>query len=421
MNKIKTSVVVSALLFATGSFASSTELAKAFTNTGHVKGAVKAWYFDRDLGEQDGSIGSLGLELGYVTPNYHGWEAGLGAQMAVKAFSSGDKIFNEDMKMDGIALSEAYLGFIQGTRGMRLGRQYIHSPLLYTSQDEIVNEAVQGGLWVWNGTFMGAKTEFGAGWFNDFQTAGNRKGKIGKFDGKISLAGADVHEFKNLSTVYLGTQLTENLHVSTQYARADKVLFEGQIAQNCSSICDKEPDRKENISVFHAEGKYKLRHDGYSVGIDAMYRNSDGAKGYEGSYYSARVGVVDFGGLNASLAYAQTDKNDDLIAGFGGGADKVYTATMIHGGEHVIGKDTTSYLVDLGYDFGKSGFSGVSGRFQYGFGEREGLDFYGYEAELAYRKSNIETALQFANLEKDLSSGGKDKSRDIRFKATYRF
>ena len=102
---------------ASSSFAADT-LADAFKN-GKVTGELRAWYFDRDTGDQNtntlakgnADLFSTGIMLSYVTDSLYGLSLGTTFQGNYAPFADKDakNLYGTDMYGSGAVLSEAYV------------------------------------------------------------------------------------------------------------------------------------------------------------------------------------------------------------------------------------------------------------------------------------------------------------------------
>ena len=98
-------------------------------------------------------IGGLGAELRFLTGSYYGFKLGLTAQGLVNfaPSKSAKEYFAYDWNSEGVALSEAYLGYDNEYIDLKIGRQYYNSkytglvpPLVATNTDVGYKEAFEG-------------------------------------------------------------------------------------------------------------------------------------------------------------------------------------------------------------------------------------------------------------------------------------
>jgi hypothetical protein len=399
---IKTSIVAS-LLFATSVNAQNIneELLNALEhNVGNIAGSIKLHYHDVESNNIDGNVGSVGSKINYVSPSYENWKASIGGQFAHELWGqNSNSISNGINKSDGFVLSNLYLQFAQDNYGVKIGRQYLHSPLITTSNNQgVIDEAIQGILW--GGEYN--HFHYGFGWFNNFQTVSDKNGNVGHFDRKINLAGIGKHHFENIYTLYIANEICDKLTTQLQYVYTTDVSF---------------LNTKDNISILHISAQYDFKFYDQEFKSKVMWRNSGGLESYDGNYIGGSIGMYGFNGLDVSFAYGQTN-NKDLIAGLGKeGADKVLTSMMLSGGEHLLEKDTRSFLLDVGYDFGKSGYKGLSTKIQYGFGKQNTEDFHGIEGKIVYYgKNNLISTLSLGKVNRS-----QIKEKNIHIQIAYTF
>lgn len=125
------------------SFAADT-LANAFKE-GKVNGTLKSMYRDADISGQDSSGFALGGELGYVTGNVNGFGAGVTFQtshtMGLKDNNSAE--VDGSVAISETMLSEAYLSYTFDKTVVKVGRQYIDTPLVSSSSSRMLNGMFQ--------------------------------------------------------------------------------------------------------------------------------------------------------------------------------------------------------------------------------------------------------------------------------------
>ncbi|WP_041956634.1 OprD family outer membrane porin [Sulfurospirillum arsenophilum] len=367
---------------ASSSFAASDTLADAFKN-GKVKGELKAWYFDKDTNEAQGTtktidgktfaydgkedIADFAIELGYVTDSLNGFRLGATFQGAATPFASDEAkiLYNDSQYAPGAVLSEAYLGYAIGKTDVKVGRQYIATPLVNGSGSRIYKEAFEGAVLV--NTDI-PQTTVAAGYVGKFQ---GRTGTISNFgtqdDGAPTFkkaavftgAGSTALAFDGAYTGLVINKSITNLALTGQYAVVNDVVSGTSIA---------------NVSVYYAEANYVLPVAGFKLGFDVNARGSrTGAQldvaQLEGDYYAGRISISELAGFGASFAAGITSDDQGVIAGMGNGPTS-YTSTMIRGTSKVMTADTDSYLFAATYDFGKIGVTGLSAIAQYGWTEQ---------------------------------------------------
>ncbi len=138
-------------------FAADT-LADAFKN-GKASGILKAWYFDRDTsvanktvyavadaGKGNASILNTGLVLGYVTDSFYGFKLGATMQSNFAPFATDDakNLYSKDEYGSGAVLSEAYLAYTMKNTNVKVGRQFISTPLIAGSGTRMARESFEG-------------------------------------------------------------------------------------------------------------------------------------------------------------------------------------------------------------------------------------------------------------------------------------
>ena len=402
---------------ATSSFAADT-LADAFAK-GKVSGELKAWYFDRDTeGGFEGDIINTGLTLGYVTDTLYGFYMGATFQSSFAPWidDDGRDTFAGDEWASGAVLSEAYLGYKMKNTNVKIGRQFISTPLVNGSGSRFIKESFQGATIV--NTDL-PNTTLIAGYVNKFQgrtssVAGNPRGDAPDFEKGAVFAGVGHAYFDDVYTAAIINKSIKGLTLTGQYA------FVGDVAD------------AENVHVYHVEANYVVPVSSFKLGLDAVYRASDtdltiSGVGYEGSYFGGRISIIDLGGFGASFAMAKSDKHDNLVAGMGNGADNLYTGTVIRGGTMTYAYDTESYLFEASYDFSKVGVQGLKLLGQYAYAEQDrspnDVEYTTYHIGASYDVAalkGLSLGIQYETQEKEVGNNDTDTD-EVRFRANYKF
>ena len=460
-------IVVAGL--ASSSFAASDTLADAFKN-GKVSGELKAWYFDKTVENatfapankaQDRShnanIANFGVTLGYVTDSLYGFRLGTTFQGSSTPFANDEAKgyagthsspaansanFSTTNAASGATLSEAYLGYALGKTDVKIGRQFISTPLVNGSGSRFFKESFEGALIV--NTDLPQTTLIG-GYVNKFQgrtsaiddatDLGNNPQfhKSAVFAGlKNTGIGTDYTEFDGAYTLGVINKSITNLALTAQYA----------IVKDVADIAD--------VDVYYTEANYVLPVAGFKLGFDANFRGSKtdsalDALNADGKMYAGRISIKELAGFGASFAAATTSTNDHVILGLGNGPT-TYTATMIAGAATpTAGANTDSYLVELTYDFSKIGVTGLTAVAQYAWTSqgdipqstmagvqtvKNGTDRTTYAAGVTYAVpalKGLTTSLQYETQEAEFKGANEatthktNDTDELWFKANYKF
>ena len=412
------------------SFAADT-LADAFKN-GKVGGELRAWYFDRDNGTTaHESIINGGISLNYVTDSFYGFRLGATVQSNYTPFADDAEknLYKGDMYGNGAIFSEAYLGYAIGKTDIKIGRQYITSPLVSGSGSRMIKESFEGAV-ITNTDLP--QTTLVAGYVDKFEgrtstLASSEVGSVGKFTNTFALStgkGAAISK-ATIDGAYTAAVINKSINGLTltgQYVFANDVATVG------------------DVSLYHAEANYVLPMNGFKLGFDAMYRASstdsalDSLK-LQGSYAGARISVSELAGFGVSFAASKSDKSDDLIAGLGNGPDSTYTGTILTS-SHSYARNMDSYTGKISYDFAKLGVNGLTAFVIYAdnkqgetsTGNKTTGDWKDTGFEVAYAFSGalkgFTAALQYEQQDNDkLKNGVKSSvtSDEYRFRANYKF
>ena len=443
-------IVVAGL--ASSSFAASETLADAFKN-GKVNGELRAWYFDRDTGDQNtntlakgnADLFSTGVMLGYVTDSLYGLSLGLTVQSSYAPFADKDakNLYATDMYGSGAVLSEAYIVYTLKNTTAKVGRQFIASPLVNSSGSRMIKEAFQAAVLI--NTDL-PNTTLVAGYSDKFQ------GRTSDYDKSVAGADSDISSFKKEAVFYgAGTSTARGATRSSNVFGFDGAYTAAAINSSITNLTltgqylfvnDVKGTSGGDAQVFYAEGNYVVPLSNAKVLLDATYRGSRTSNDtfdslhLEGDMYQGRVGVTGLSGFNASFAYSTVSSDQSVLLGAGNGPT-TYTAPLIKGAEATSGANTDAYKVEVGYDFAKVGVTGLKVLGQYvkinqdTAGGSSGVVFNGasvdtestyLEAQIAYDLPSVKgltLSLQYEDGKKETTS--TVNSSDMRFRANYKF
>jgi hypothetical protein len=416
-------IVVAGL--ATSTFAADT-LADAFKN-GKVKGEIKAYYFDKDSGTKTADIFTTGLTLGYVTDAYNGLTFGATFQSNYAPFADSDAktMFAGDEYGSGAVLSEAYLAYGIGKTTVKVGRQFISSPLVSGSGSRMIKESFEGALVV--NTDLPATTLI-AGYVNKFQgrtssVSGNGAGDAPSFEKTAVFYGAGTFSFDGAYTVAAINKSIPNLTIVGQYALVQDVA--GTVAGD--------------TDVYVGALGYVIPMSNFKIGLDGAYQASstDADIGLDGDMLGLQVSLIDLSGFGAKVAYTSVSNNDDLVLGMGNGAGGAvaFTAPLISGAGKVATGSTDAYKIELSYDFSKVGVAGLTALGQYVSVAADksttvlapraaDTDLTYWAAEVAYTVpavKGLSISLQYEDATKEVTGKADVDSSDLRFRANYKF
>jgi len=308
MKKItKLSLAASLLL---SSAACADTLAEAFANS-KVKGEIKAQYFDKQSpadGQNDNII-VMGGNLNLVTGSFYGLSVGVTFQVSHTADVSfeGANDYANTMDASGSVMSESYLAYTLSNTTLKVGRQYISTPLVAGSGSRMIKESFEG-ITLTNTDLP--DTTLVAGYVSKFQGRTDGNGEPGEFNKYEDGA----------YTLYAKNNSVKNLTLQAQY-----LDVKGQAANT-----DKD--------VLYIDGVYDAGVAKVSLQmIDSTNGNVDGR--LFGAKVSGNIAMVNLTGL-----YTTTNDDGDLFVGAGNGADSGYTALPIHGGS-VTYKANTDTMV----------------------------------------------------------------------------
>ncbi len=307
---------------ATSSFAADT-LADAFAK-GKVSGELRAWYFDRDYSKptvKDADIFNTGLVLGYVTDSFYGFSMGATMQSNFAPFADKDakSVYAADMAGTGAVLSEAYLAYKMKNTTVKVGRQFITTPLVAGSGSRMIKQSFEGALIV--NTDL-PNTTLAAGYVDKYQDRTDGAGNVGKF-------------------LQVGAEKDGAYTILAINKSIPGVTLTGQWAQVTDAVDD-----------YYAEVAYAGKAGEVAYGLAANYLSSDfdAAGADSGVMYGAKLSLG-MGDLNGYVAYTKITDDNYVAPGLGGGAQPAFAkGYQVTTGTYNY-SDTDAYSVDVNYNF----------------------------------------------------------------------
>ncbi len=277
-----------------------------------VKGEVKTEYSNSNyLGKTDADdIWAAGASLNVITGDFYGFK--LGATLQASSVLSEDNnggVFANDLNGSGVALSEAYIDYSLANTNLKLGRQYIYTPLVSTAIDGKSSESVlkdSFNAYVLTNADI-PNTTVVAGYINKYQA---------KTDGNSNEG--DFERFQDGAyTIYAKNTSIENLTLQAQYLNENGV----------TSSNDK--------SALYFQADYQLSAHTLSAQFLKSKDKTQAANAQDGKLFGLRaMGPLGLGKAGYLLAFnTSTDDNGPLYLGAGAGTtDTPFTALPVHGG-----------------------------------------------------------------------------------------
>jgi len=383
MKWAKLSIVTMMVLGLGSQMYAADTLADAFKN-GKVNGTLKAWYWDND---EEGNfyskashenIFNVGIELGYVTDTFYGFRFGTTFQGSSTPFASDDAkaLFNKEESGQGSVLSEAYLGYQIGKTDIKIGRQYITTPLLSGNPTRFFRESFEGAsitnMDLPQTTLYAHYVERFQGRTSDVLNGVANTYNAPKFAKQIILAGAGPSTFEFDGAYSLGVinKSVSNLTLTAQFAQANDVRIKTAIPAGAGPYGISPTDKTDDVSFYYTEANYVLPVSNFKLNFDANYRGSRAGNELDiihvdGNMLGLRVGFAELYGFGAALAYTTVDNGDDVLLGLGNGPS-CYTMLAIRGPlvfNGYSGMDT--YKLSTTYDFSKVGVNGLTTELAY--------------------------------------------------------
>lgn len=322
MKKMMKISLVAALGLVATSSANADTLAEAFANS-KVKGEIKSQYFQKEVADKKVSIWTNGGNLSLTTGSFYGLTAGAtfqAASVTADDLDNAPTAYNSDENVSGAILSEAYLQYGVSNTSVKVGRQYISTPLVAGSGSRIFKESFEGIVLA--NTDL-PNTTVVAAYVDKEQYRTN-----------VASGGSDVKavsDFEQVGdgayTLYVKNNSVENLTLEAQYAQINEL----------SSTAD-------DVKALYANASYNL--SPLTISAQTYQTNNGEATASDGSAFGVNV-TGSFDKLTLGAAFTTIDDEADVVSGLGNGADYLYTASWIYGG--VYSADTDAYKLSASY------------------------------------------------------------------------
>jgi hypothetical protein len=381
------SLVASACLL---SNVQAADTVKEALENGKVKGSIKAYYFQEDS-DSTGRSSNLhfGGLLNYETADFLGLRAGATFQVSSIGDMHGDEsIFKSDEDASGSVLSEAFLEYTRSNTSVKIGRQFIGTPLLAGSGSRMVRQSFQGYTLV--NTDI-PDTKIVAAYADRFQKRTDGEGNPGKFTKSFNTNGAlDGFTLENgVYTVYAENKSITNVTAQLQYLNAVDA-FESYYADAAFDV-----GTKSNVVL---KAQY----------IGTNYDDST----TNGNFYAIRVSAS-YDYFNLKLSASQNPSNGDVESGVGYGADYALTASEIAGGYYAYNANAKAYQINVGTTIARVGLNLIHSEY-----DRRNVED---ETETNLVASYDIVKNLNLNLLQTYFDGSSDKNYETRVKLTYSF
>ena len=400
-------------------------------------------------------IGGLGAELRFLTGSYYGFKLGLTAQGLVNFGPSkaAKEYFAYDWNSEGVALSEAYLGYENEYIDLKIGRQYYNSkytgfvpPLVATNTDVGYKEAFEG---------VSARIKLDSidtiiGLADFWKFAGRSSAVTGgdhgapRFKDRVVIGGFGPYgyEFDNIFNSFVEYRGPQGLNFTVAYANVSGLEYDDAL------------NSKGDINFYHAAVGYKspVLFENANVGAIFMYKGSrtNGSLkenfDFNGNFYVGMVGLYNAYGFDLAYAYSTVSKNQMALQGVGNDCGAP-TATPIYGPFLFMNfAGMNLHKFSAGYDFSNVGAEGLRLDADYWYGKQHNgsnvrsgglhgqapgtrIDVEGWDVQVSYKVpavKGLKLSAIYETMDRKLkytngSSDGKTTDEELWLRASYDF
>lgn len=337
---------------ALSSLSAADTLADAFKN-GKVKGALEAWYWDRDTQPANAheDLFTVGVKLSYVTDPLYGFNIGATLQTSNSPFASAVAkrpgaanvaVFGNDQYGPGAVLSEAYVGYAMDKTALKVGRQFIATPLIAGSPNRIITQSFEGAT-LTNTNLP--QTMIFAGYVNKYQNRTDMAGNVADFTNNFWLAsplpGAG-SAIGGVTSKAWNTLDGEGYSLMAVNQSIPGVKLTGQWV-GITDLAD----------LYYAEAAYSGKASNFTYGLAGQYEitNFDSSITSRDSGYYGVKASLGMGDFNSYVAYSKIDDDMTAIPGLGGGPYGTIYTTQIFLTPGTFNAGAKAYAIDANYNF----------------------------------------------------------------------
>ena len=318
MKKLSLSIIATVAIFNT---ANANSLSEAFSN-GTVSGELKSQFYQKESNDSKTvNIWTNGINLSYITGDYNGLSSGFtfqGASVGSEDLDENPNAYDADQNVSGAVLSQAYIKYKLDNTTLKVGRQYLATPLIASSGSRIFKESFQAATL----TNTDIKdTTISLMYVNKYQ---------GRTDGK---EGAPSFEKlgDGVFSIYATNKSIKNLSLAGQYVEAKDL-----VANNT-----------KDVSIYYLNAEYDF--DAFKLGAQYYASDDNGAANNDGNAYALKAST-NFGDLSLAASYSEVSKDGGVDAWhLGNGADYIYTWSWYEGSRYSA--DMKATKLEAGYKF----------------------------------------------------------------------
>ncbi|MDL0089886.1 metalloid reductase RarA [Campylobacter gastrosuis] len=279
--------------------------------------------------------------------------------------SAAKEFYAYDWNSEGVALSEAYLGYESDYIDLKIGRQYYNSkytglvpPLVATNTDVGYKEAFEG---------VSARIKLDSintviGLADFWKFSGRSSAVTGgdhgapRFKDKVIIGGFGPYgyEFDNIFNSFVTYGGISGVSLTAGYANVTGLKYDDKANSN------------GDIDFYFAAAGYKtpVLFENAVVGVDFMYKGSrtNGSLkenfDFNGDFYTGMLGLYNAYGFDFRYAYSTVSKNQMALQGIGNDVG-AFTATPIYGPFLFMSfAGMNLHKFSVGYDFSNVGIDG---------------------------------------------------------------
>ncbi len=318
MKKLSLSLIATLAIFST---ANADSLSEAFANA-KVSGELKSQFYQKESNDSKTvNIWTNGINLTYETGDYNGLSTAFtfqGASVGTEDLDENPTAYNADQNVSGAVLSQAYIKYKMNNTTVKVGRQYLSTPLIASSGSRIFKESFQAATL----TNTDIKdTSISLMYVNKYQ---------GRTDGNEGAPSFDKLG-DGVFSIYATNKSIKNLSLAAQYVEAKDL-----VANNT-----------KDVSIYYLNAEYDF--DAFKLGAQYYGSDDNGAANNDGNAYALKAST-NINDLSLGASYSEVSKDGGIDAWhLGNGADYIYTWSWYAGSRYSA--DMKATKLEAGYKF----------------------------------------------------------------------
>ncbi|MGP2656134.1 porin [Malaciobacter sp. WC5094] len=318
MKKLSLSLIATLAILNT---ANANSLSEAFSS-GKASGELKSQFYQKESNDSKKvNIWTNGINLSYHTADYNGLSAKVtfqAASVATEDLDENPNAYDADQNVSGAVLSESYIQYKMNNTTLKVGRQYLATPLIASSGSRIFKESFEAATLT----------------NTDIKDTSISLMYVGKYQGRTD-GNEGAPSFDSLGdgvfSIYATNNSIKNLSLAGQYVKAKNLLA----------------NNTKDVSIYYLNAEYDF--NAFKLGAQYYGSDDNGAANNDGNAYALKAST-NIKDLSLAASYSEVSKDGGIDAWhLGNGADYIYTWSWYAGSRYSADMKATKF--EAGYKF----------------------------------------------------------------------